>query len=174
MQRASLFHPVCVNSKNHLISRWKSAPSNQYLAVPFPPKISDWQSVIRCASLSQTTQVIDRDSDDPKLKWTVTASAAYGAVPIPATTTQIQLIFPQISHYVPILGYKEQIVVMLKPDQTPSVLDPSEHSQLLRFNCSFKDMESVPNYQERVQDLQFRYGPLLSSAYARPHFTKCL
>jgi hypothetical protein len=161
------------HSKNHLIYRWKSVPpSNQYLAVPFPPKLSDWQSVIRCASLSQTTRVIDRDSDDPKLEWSVTANAAYGA--FPAATTQIQLIFPQISHYVPYFGYKEQIVVMLKPDQTPCVLDPSERSQLLRFNCSFKDMESVPNYQERVKDLQFRYGPLLSSAYARPHFTKCL
>ena len=160
------------HSKNHLIYRWKSVPpSNQYLAVPFPPKISDWQSVIRCASLSQTTQVIDRDSDDPKLKWTVTANAAYGAVPIPATTTQIQLIFPNQGWAV--VGYKEQIVV-LKPDQTPCVLDPSGHSQPLTFNCSFKDLESIPNYQERLKDLQFRYGTLLSSACARPHFTKCL
>jgi hypothetical protein len=158
------------HSKNHLIFRWMSVPpSKLHLSVPLQVKISDWQSSIRCADLSHTMRAIDSDSDDPKLEWTVVANAAYGVGSIPAASTQIQLFFPAVRGSLLQNALPEQIV--LNPDQTPCVLDPLERSQPLGFNCSLKHIESIPEYKNRLKDLQFRYGPPLSSACARSHIT---
>jgi hypothetical protein len=144
---------VC-HSDNHLNFSWKSVPLNYNLAVPLLAKISDWQSAIECASLSQTMRVIDPDSDDPKLEWSIGANAAYGLGSFPATTTQIQLIFPEKSWLAgKWFPYTE---IVLKSGQTPCVLDPYELSQPLKFSCSFADIETVPNYRQRLKDLQFR------------------